>query len=544
MLLSLANDIRQGPKMKRLLSGSLALASLAVSHGALGQTPQKAVNVNTSPPDCTRHVNYDRNADLPGYLVERGGEKVCIPFLATDQLIPADYTGKDFYGEEFTDAKIRDRWAECKKKPECAESVIARAKTYVTYEERETGTVDPVGKIDPHGNVDLAQIRRPAYFGKVPYQEPIAQSEARAYTVEFTVPRDSYEQLHLKLADPIKLRGWYLQGEGIEGPSGRVRALVIMNNGGGREITSIDNPSSQTVVQNPETKKWAAAKFPDAQTEQPAHRHWRSMLRQLNAAGFDVLVTDRRGNGLSGGRSGYNTAEQANDMFRELDQLGSGTGLRVLTPSGETLSGKEAADRLLAGQDVARMPKILGGYSRGSYATAWAMHKNFVEDCNYDLNEPKCQPALNRPNIVGAILYGPNPGALGYRSKGTDVVEAAVRSEFNTTATLDSSVLANIGKWPGVLIARGTWDLVEGLEGSFDAYRRAAGPKELFVFPGPHQFHTQAPENMQLVGERMVAFAKAATLGKKAVDGSRSFGNLHDVVASSPDHWEQTNAPK
>ena len=95
-----------------------------------------------------------------------------------------------------------------------------------------------------------------------------------------------------------------------------------------------------------------------------------------------------------------------------------------------------------------------------------------------------------------------------------------------------------------MLIAKGTWDLVEGLEGSFDAYGRATGPKELFVFPGPHQFHTQAPENMQAVGERMVAFAKAATLGKKSVDGAKSFANLRDVVASSPDHWEQTNAPK
>src|SRR5215217_764017 len=42
--------------------------------------------LDKSPPDCTRHVNYDRNAELPGYLAERGGAKVCIPFLATDQL--------------------------------------------------------------------------------------------------------------------------------------------------------------------------------------------------------------------------------------------------------------------------------------------------------------------------------------------------------------------------------------------------------------------------------------------------------------------------
>jgi hypothetical protein len=93
MLPSLTKTTRSGWNMKRFLSGSLALASLAVSHGALGQTHQKAVNANTSPPDCTRHVNYDRNAELPGYLAERGGAKVCIPFLATDQ--PIDSGAED-----------------------------------------------------------------------------------------------------------------------------------------------------------------------------------------------------------------------------------------------------------------------------------------------------------------------------------------------------------------------------------------------------------------------------------------------------------------
>jgi hypothetical protein len=87
ILPSLAKSTRSGWNMKRFLSGSLALASLAVPHGALGQTPQKAVNANTSPPDCTRHMNYDRNEELPGYLAKRGGAKVCISFLATDQLI-------------------------------------------------------------------------------------------------------------------------------------------------------------------------------------------------------------------------------------------------------------------------------------------------------------------------------------------------------------------------------------------------------------------------------------------------------------------------
>lgn len=72
-----------------------------------------------------------------------------------------------------------------------------------------------------------------------------------------------------------------------------------------------------------------------------------------------------------------------------------------------------------------------------------------------------------------------------------------VRRDFNATAILHSGVLANIGKWPGVLI-----------------------------------------------GERMVAFAKAAVPGRKSVDRATSFDNLHDVVAASSDHWEQTNATK
>jgi hypothetical protein len=529
---------------KRLLASS-AILSLIISAQAYAEQGSRIVNTGTPEPECTFRVNFDRNADMPGYSVERSGGRICVPFMPTNQLVPSGYTGKDFYGEEFTDAKIKARWAECKKSPECAEPAIKGAKGFVSAEKQDTGTVDPAGKIEPEGEVDLTRIRRPAYFAKAPYNEPIAQAEPRTFTVEFTVPRDNYERLHLKKDGPIKLRGWYVQGTGVDDGSGRkVRALVIMNNGGGSEFTAINDPRSQGAVLDQATGNWLPGKFPDGVTEEPGIRHWRGFINALNQSGFDVLVTDRRGNGISGGVSGYNTAEQANDMFRELEQLDTGEGLRVQTPSGEILVGKAAAEQVLAGQKAREIPVVIGGYSRGSYATAWAMHKNFVEDCNYDLNEPKCQPALNRPNIVGAILYGPNPGALGYRSKGTDVVEAAVRSEFNTTATLDSSVLANIGKWPGVLIARGTWDLVEGLEGSFDAYRRAAGPKELFVFPGPHQFHTQAPENMQLVGERMVAFAKAATLGKKAVDGSRSFGNLHDVVASSPDHWEQTNAPK
>ena len=531
--------------MNRLLLTSSALLTVLVAGSAFAQQTRTIVNSGTPTPECAFTVNYDRNALMPGYLKHSGERQICIPFMPTNQLVPAGYGGADFYAEEFSDARIRERWAACKKDPACAEPVITGAKGFVAYEKRDTGLVDPAGKFDPDGDVDLKSVRRPAYFGREAYREPIAEAEPRTFTVEFTVPRDSYERLHLRKEDPIKLRGWYLEGAGVADGSGHtVRALVVMNNGGGGEITAIDDPRSPGAVFDEATKKWTAGKFPDGMTEESGNRHWRGFIYALNRAGFDVLVSDRRGNGVSGGVSGYNTGEQANDVFRQLTQLETGEGLRLLTPEGELITGARAGGRLLAGQKADQIPTVVGGYSRGSYTTAWTMHKNFVEDCNYDLPDGGCKAPRGWANLKGAILYGPNSAGLGYRQAGHDLIEAALRNDYNTTYYPDGKVLANIGRWPGLLVVKGTWDYVEGLEGSLDAYRRAQEPKDIFVFRGPHQLNTQSPDNMRLAGERMVAFARAAVLGSRQVEGSLHPADLKMLVLSSPDFWETTTAPK
>ncbi len=512
--------------------------SLLFNVAAAADAPPRVVNPGTPAPDCTLHVNYDRNADLPGY---RSGS-ACIPFTPTNQLIP-DGREPDFYVTEFSDAAIRKRWESCRQDPACHDAALSGAKPFIAYEPRATGTVDPFGRIDPEGDVDLHSIRRPRYFGAAPYAEPIARAEPRTDTVEFTVPRDSYELRHLGKTGTIKLRGWYVEGAGIqEGEGPKRRALVIMNNGGGGELAAIDDPRSLG-VERTASGRYALLKQPGALSEQYGIRYWRGFAAALNEAGFDVLLTDRRGNGISGGVAGFNTAEQANDMFRELDQMESGHGLRMLTPSGEVLTGDAASGKLMAGMKAAEIPVILAGYSRGSYATAWAMQKNFVQDCDRDIPDGACRPALGRANIKGAILYGPNSAGLGYRLAGHDMVEAALRTEYNTTYYPDSDVSANIGKWPGVLIVKGTWDYVEGLEGSLDSYRRAREPKEIFVFRGPHPLPTQDPDNMRLAGARMVAFARAAVLGQPRVEGAHAPADLRDLVLSSPDGWERTTAP-
>lgn len=514
----------------------IAAVPLLLGLPALAQ-PQRMVNAGTPAPECSFHVNFDRNADLPGYRLEQA----CLPFMPTNQLAPPGYAGQDFYVDGFTDAAIRARWPACKADPACFGPAMTGAKGFTVYEPRVTGRVDAAGRIDPEGAVDLREIRRPGYFGRAPYDEPVARLEPRTTTVEFTVPRDSFERLHLQKQDPIKLRGWYIQGEGV-GP-GRVRALVVMNNGGGNELTAIDDPRTRAVALDPATKRFVLGKFPDALSEQPGMRHWRGFIAALGEAGFDVLVTDRRGNGISGGVNGFNTAEQANDMFRALEQLDTGEGLRVLTPGGEVLTGREAGGRLLAGR-ATEMPVVLAGYSRGSYAVAWAMHKNFVEDCDRDRPDGGCKPPRGWTNIRGAILYGPNSGGLGYRVAGHDMIEAALRLEHNTTYYVDSDVFAKVGTWPGLLIEKGLWDYVEGMEGAFDTYNRAREPKDIFVFRGPHSLASQNPENMRLAGARMAAFAEAAVLGKPQVEGARRPRDLKELVGSSPGHWEPTTAPE
>jgi len=525
-----------------ILTASL-LMTLCGPYAWAQSTGKPLVNKGTPTPDCSARVNIDRNGELPGYTADWDGKTVCLPFTLTNQLLPLGVAPADFYIKEFSDTRIREKWAACQSDPVCKEKTLAAAKGFAKFEPRDTGAVDKKAAIDFDGTVDLSTIRRPSYFGNAPYAEAISGAEARTSVVEFTVPRDSFEQLHSKLNGDIKLRGWYMRGDGVPDGSGKnVRALVIMNNGGGSEFTAIDNPNTPPFTIDKTSGDYIPAKS-DEMTEEPGIRYWRGFLYDLNSAGFDVLITDRRGNGISGGRNGFNTAEQASDMFRELDQLETGRGLRILGPNGTSAEGDAAATLLRDGASFRNIPVVVGGYSRGSYATQWFMHKNFVEDCNYDLEKPTCEKAIGLSNIKGAILYGPNSAGLGYRLAGHDAVEGALRVDFNTTYYVDSVVPANVDKWPALQIIKGTWDYVEGLEGSFDTYQRAKGLKDISVFLGPHILQTQNPANMKFVGQRMVAFATAAVFGRKEVPGSVNPTDLKELVTSVPHEWELSSKP-
>jgi len=495
-------------------------------------------------PDCLGHVGYDMNTDLPGFSYQNSKRKVCIPFSQTKQKHPVDYQGKDFYIEEFTDAKIKKKWQEFSQDPIAAKSIIELAKSFALSEFRKTGTVSSIGKIVPYNDVNLLDIRRPAFFGQSIYRENIAKVDQKTYIVEFTVPRDAFEKIHLKKFTPIKLRGWFIKGDGIPDKSEhKTHVIVIMIGGRSIETTAIHHPKDPLYVYESETKKYKKINFPNkrGRTEKWGLRQWRENLYAFNQVGFDILTVDKRGHGISGGLSASDTGEQAEDLFRMLNQLESGKGLRVLTPTGEMLSGNKAAEKLLQGSKVKKFPIVIGGSSQGSIVASLAMQKNFNGFFPY--NHPEGEFTFPyKYNIKGALMLADFIAGIGYADPVYMVLEGCLRSMKNIMFFPGSEMLVYIDKWPAVFFGKGLWDKYVSIEGTFEAYSRVSGLKELVFVRGPHSENEFGKENVNYMRRKMVEFAIRAVVNPESkITGPP---DLKSAIFNSPSYWETSSKPR
>ena len=267
---------------------------------------------------------------------------------------------------------------------------------------------------------------------------------------------------------------------------------------------------------------------------------WRNYLHALNEAGFDILAYDKRGHGVSGGYNDSNTLEQARDIYRALDALETGHGLRALSPDGVSMAGDQLAGMFLGGQKARDVPIVLAGASQGSMIVGWAMHINFVENVFYDRPELPSGPPL-RYNVKPAIALAPFLSGVGYRSEASAIHEGRLRTEDNVVFLPSSEILANLDRWPGVFMARGLWDFAESLEGTLDAYNRAGGLKDIVVIRGPHGENEWGQENITHVRRRMVEFAKAAVWGQPAAVERSGLSDLKSLVESAPSTWEESS---
>jgi pimeloyl-ACP methyl ester carboxylesterase len=511
------------------------LAATVAAHAAPG--PRAPVAEQAPPTDCSAPVGYGANATLPGYRVpdEQLGT-VCVPFTQVPPA-PDGYEG-DYHVTEFSDAAARERLAACEAQPPCV--AIAYAQSYAPAEFRVTGSLVPFGKIDPHAAiVDLRQIRRPGFFGAVPYREPIAAGESRTWTFEYTVPPEPYERIDRGISTPVKLRGWYLEGGGIRDADGRRRrALAIFAAGRTVETTAVQDPRDPLYTRSAGSGHLTAVTYPARGTEKWGARQWREYLRKLNDAGFDVLTVDKRGHGISGGLTPDNAFQQGLDMLRAIDALHSGAGVRTLGPDGELRSGL-AAVRALLPNGPARLPIVLGGSSQGSMTTAWAMDANFNRWCELDLPDQPCHPPIGHRNVKGAVLLSALFGGFGDPAALAFV--AAERKVNHLLLLPTSEPLAGIGSWPAVFFGKGLWDDIQGPYATFNAYARAGDAKELVFIRGPHSEVDQGPANVALMQDRVAAFAVRAALGRPS--GQPVYADLEEAIAASPPIWEPSTQP-
>lgn len=531
------------------------LAAVALAACAAMPAPEPQTVARAMPPtDCKAWVGTDRNVELPGYLLpQANGATQCVPLLLTAHKPPPGYRG-EFYVDEFTDGKLKERWAACKADKACFDRINAQLQRWLPPNKeratRVTGMVDPVGKIDSDGVVNLRDIRKPGFFAKAPYNERVAEADGRTTVVEFTVPRDPLERLKLNMPGDIKLRGWYVEGAGVaDGRGGRTRALVIMSAGGGGQLTAIRHPADVAVTVDPATRRASEVRYPNATTEGFGMRTWRDHLHALNRAGFDVLAYDRRGEGLSGGFSDTNTLEQSEDVFRVLEQMESGRGLRLLTPAGAVLEGAAAGGRLMAGMKAREIPLLLLGYSRGSMTTGWAMTKNFAGGCTYDLPAVTCSPPKGYTNIKGAMLYASFVSGAGYLPEARDLADrnlflGGMAADNRVAFYPNSAVLANMHLWPAAFFAKGLWDRAESLEGTIAAHDRVRGLKEIVVVRGPHSMETWPESEIDRVRDRMVEFAQAAVQGRTTLADAPRWRDIKELVATSRDAWEPSSRPR
>jgi hypothetical protein len=517
----------------------LAAALAAAAAADLAPRPRAraaATDAGQVPPtDCTALVGYGANGTLPGYLVpdEQLGT-VCVPFTQAPPA-PAGYDG-DYRVTEFSDAAARARLAACEARPPCA--ALTSQQDYAPSQFRLTGTLVASGKVDPHApNVDLRRVRRPGWFGADPYREPIAAVEDRTSTFEYTVPAEPYERINRGITTPVRLRGWYLEGDGIGDE--RLRALAIFVGGRTVEMTAAQDPRDPLYTRSAATGRLDAVAYPARGTEKWGMRQWREYLYTLHRAGFDVLSFDKRGHGISGGITADNAFQQGLDMLRAIDALRTGDGVRTLGPDGELRRGRRAVRRLVGRGGARGMPIILGGPSQGSWATEWAMDANFNRWCELDLPDRPCHPPVGHRNIKGAVLLATLVGGLGDPA---GLVWVAAQREVNHIVFLPTSEpLAGIGSWPAVFLAKGLWDDVQGPFATFDAYRRARGMKELLFVRGPHSEVEHGPANVALIQDRVAEFAVKAALGRPS--GQPVYADLREATAASPSTWEPSTQP-
>ncbi len=338
---------------------------------------------------------------------------------------------------------------------------------------------------------DLADVATPASF----VDEVFSSLESRTYRIEFEVPKTDFEKLgwipkYLAVRIPpdprpdvpLKLRGWYIKGDGISNDDGATieHPLIILSSGFPYSI-AYNLPVGGIAV----------------------GRQMRKAATYFVARGFDVLFFDKRGHGYSEGL----LEGMGEDIFRVLDQLERGQiieestlTLTIITPDGRRLQGAAAAAENLLGKTYTARTKpiVLRGFSYGSSQLQKAMAMNYSDlPVEYRFTREASgnvvvdvarMPAGNRGyNFKGIIAISGFPGTVKYETVPFFLSLDALASAIGHNGSiLKSSVYRSMDKWPAFLGLYATHDF-ETADGAIDAFNeRLRGFKEIEMVTGYH----------------------------------------------------------
>ena len=324
-------------------------------------------------------------------------------------------------------------------------------------------------------------------------------------------------------ADPVnsyKLRGWFIEGEGLESDGGALlKPLVIFSHGWSQ---SMAGTRAQCV-------------------------NYRRMVYNLVLQGYNVLYYDHEAHGIS---EGWNRAHNFTPPSAGVQLYAPGlnpasplTWLAVpnaVIPNpyetGNAVNIFHIIDQLamkgLIG-GATTTPIILYGISQGALLSAKAMQLRFAtpggltrDYSGYDIR-----------GIIDSDCMG---ASMKYLCDGMNtplsffmIAEATTRSIFNTMFFTDGDVHGSIPSWPGYLGLKAVYDYMSP-DGVVAAYNRARGIKDMAMVKGWHDWGLLFEPNFSYTIKRIARFCRKVTVGSPAFD-SYGTASLRNELCNAPD---------
>jgi len=472
-----------------LVGGAVAAAGLGWGGVASAQ------GVPAGPKTCEVQVPLWNNATLPGFWC--GGE--CIPVARNEN------PGRDAIND-YTDSAIKDYYNSLPDYPPNPPNVPRPPGRFCEIYWAVSLAylfVNNVFACNPQIPIsDINEMPRPNsdhYAG-----EDIARLNDRTATFEIVVDQSDHDiqvGYNPNGDGTIKLRGWYIQGMGLQ--EGKVRPLLIMQPRLGTSFFGYQRIYAPPYYPNDYT--------PSEDEILELNRIYRHIMYFFAMNGWDVAAWDIRGHGYSQGSTETDAQFSAEDVFAALNQL-------------EDMN-------LLGNYNAKTKPVVFYGVSLGSTIGTKAMQINYDKIRGYNF-----RGMLEVDGMVCLKYIAPSYLGLPYFPNVLAATEASMRMYYNASGSATSEVFESIPKWPAYFPIKGLVDFTGTPDGIVEAFNRAKGRKDILMSKNTmHALYGNSnyEQVYYLIIMRMIQWANRAVLSPPEYN-NYSTTTLQEEVCKAP----------